>query len=817
METFWQDLKFGLRSFARQPGFAAVVTLILALGIGANTAVFNYVYSLLLARLPVPEAERVVRVFGSSPQAGRTDVFSYPDYVDLRDRNRSFQALAVRRDANVSLSTVGNAENAYGELVSGNYFAVMGIPAVLGRALTPEDDVAPGSYARVVISYGLWQRRFGGSSDAVGRTLHLNGYPYTIVGVMPAGFLGSHPVAPADFWIPVMMYQQIRTGHARKQDIYNRGWGWLSAAGRLKKGVTLAQAEEDLRRLSREMEKENPDQNRDVTFVLYPARALPEEMQRGASGMLGFCLAVTGVLLLVVCANIAAMLLARSVLRNREVAIRLALGAGRARLVRQWLTESVLYAVPGGVAGVLVSMWTTEALANLVPRQLAGFSPEVHMDAQVLGFAAAVTVLTGILVGLVPALRASRADLTNSLKEGGAAAGARHAGRMHSIFVVAQSAACLTLLVVAGLLLRSLHNSNTFQPGFRTENLLLTALDLERHGYDARRARIFYEELRERLRALPGVENATYATTVPLGFGQDSMGIQIAGQTPPPGRSTFSIPYNVVGPEYFSTMGIPLVAGRAFNERDLAPGAQPVVVINSTMAHRFWPDENPVGKSVRDGTAGPFLEIIGVARDISYYSLGEAPRPFLYRAAGGAFEDSLIVHVRARGDAAALAPAVRKEVEALDASVAAQGTMTFTEMRSLALLPSHAMATVAGLFGALVLVLTALGLYGLVSYSVSRRTREIGIRMALGARPADVLQLELRRGMTQAFVGLALGLAAAAGAAHLLESKLFGLTPLDPATYIAGSLLLLAVALLACALPARRAARVDPMVALRYE
>jgi predicted permease len=800
----------------KQPGFAGVVTLIVALGIGANTAVFSYVSSLFFAPLPIAEPERVVRVFGSSKEGGNTDVFSYPDYLGLRDRNRSFEALAVHRFVSVNLSAGGEAENAKGELVSGNYFSVMRIRPALGRVLTPEDDEAPGSHARLVISYGIWQRRFGGASDAVGRTLHLNGFAYSVVGVAPPEFRGSHPVEPADFWVPVMMYQQIRTGGARKNDIYKRGWGWLTASARLRPGISQAQAADELLRISRDMEKEHPKELRGVTFVTYPARALPEQSQKTVGGVLGFSLAVTGVLLLVACANIAAMLLARVAQRNREMAIRLSLGAGRGRLMRQWLTESVLWAAPGGAAGLLLSLWTTDALGRLIPTELVGVSPEISADSRVLAFALVATTMTGLLIGLIPALRAGRANLSIALKEGGAAGGERHTGRMHGAFVVVQSAACLILLIVAGLLVRSLSNSWSFHPGFRTDNLLLANMDIGRNNYTEDSGRAFYEQLRQSLRTIPGVESVSYATTVPLGFGQDSMGVQIPGHTPPAGRHAFSISYNIVGPAYLSTMGIPLVAGRGFDERDAEKGAQPVVVINETMARRFWGNESPVGKSFR--ISGGFdVEIIGVARDIKYYSLGELPRPFIYGSVGQFYEGSLILHVRTRSDAAAFAQPLRRAVAALDANVATYSTMTFAEMRSFALFPARAMAAVASIFGGLVLVLTALGVYGLVSYSVSQRTREIGIRMALGARRGDVLTLELRRGMFLVVLGLLAGSAAAAGVSQLVKSQLFGVSPLDPATYLLSAVLLTVVGMAACLVPARRAMRVQPMQALRYE
>jgi putative ABC transport system permease protein len=818
LDALGQDLRYAARGLSREPGFTAVVALIVALAVGANTAVFTFFSTFFLRPLPVPEAHRLVRVFNGGPHGTQTNVFSYPDYLDLRNRSRVFDGLAVSRHVFASLATDGPAENATGELVSGNYFATLHVSASQGRVLTAQDDLAPGSFARVVISGELAGRRFGGAELAVGRSLRLNGYPFTVVGVMAPSFPGTHPVAPADFWAPIMMYKQVRGGAASKLDIYSREWGWLSATGRLKPGVTPQQVADDLARVSRELQREQPRADGDLAFVARPARALPDESQATAGRVLSFSLAVTGVLLLVACANLGAMLLARSARRARELAVRRSLGASRSRLLRQGLVESLLLALPGGAGGLLLGAFCARALSRLVPAQLGRLAPELALDARVAAFALLTTVLTSLAIGITPALRGAASKLSSVLKDGGLAGSARRTGRLHAAFVVVQTAACLTLLVVAGLLLRSLRNSSSFDPGFRTDHLLLSDVDVSRLGYSVARTAAFYDALRQRVLGLPGVAHAAYASTVPLGLGMDTVGLEFPGQVAPSGLRYFSIAYNVVGQDYFGTMGIPLVAGRGFDAQDVQAGAGRVAVVNQTLARRFWPGLDPLQASFRmAGPAGQTVRVVGVARDIAYFAPGEAPRPYVYLnptdGAGGA----VTLQVRTRGDVANLGASLREEAAALDPNAVVFDTMSFGDLRAVTLFPARAMSLVAGVFGALVLLLTALGVYGLVSYSVSRRTHEIGIRVALGASRRSVLVLELGRGLRLTALGVAIGLVAAAGAGRLIASQLFGLRPLDPPTLAAGVLLLVGVSLTASYAPARRATRIDPVEALRYE
>ena len=815
MDTLFQDLRFGARTLLKRPGFALVAVVTLALGIGANTAIFSLVNALLLRPLPVGTPERVVRLYGASAER-QFDVFSYANYQDLRDRTpQVFAGLAAHQYAAASVNTGAGARTTPGELVTGNYFDVLGVGAAQGRVLAPADDVTEGAHPVVVISAGLWRRDFGGAANVVGQKLYLNGQPFTVVGVMPADFKGSYESFPTEFWAPMAMYEQVRP---RGVALTTRGWGWLNGTGRLKEGVTIAQAQAEVERVTAQLRQDYPPVNRDLQFRLYPASALPEQYRQSAAGLLGFFMAVVGLVLLTACANIASILLARVVTRRREIAVRQSLGATRGRLVRQWLTESLLLTLVGGAAGLLVAVWLSDGLLTLIPPDFADFTPGARLDARVLAFTFLVSVVTGLVCGLLPALRAGRMEIGAVLKdEGPGASGSLHRSRLQQAFIVGQVAVSLLLLVVAGLLLRSLRATESFDPGFRTDNLLLARLDLRPLRYTEQQGRAFYQQLSERLKALPGVAGVTYAAVVPLGSDRESTGFIIPGQRPPSGSKAFSLANNVVGPDYFNTMGIPIVRGRGFDQHDTEQGARPVVVINETMARRFWPNADALGQFIQVGGTDIRPEIVGIARDIKYYSLGEPPQAYVYVSAAQNYTPGLIVHLRTTGDPQALARALRHEVEALDPNVPVNELTTFAELRRGPLFANRAMAAISTLFGLLALTLTAVGLYGVMTYSVSQRTREIGIRVALGAQRADIFKLIVGRGLLLALIGIGFGLAAAFALTRLLSSLLFGVSATDPLTFASVASLLALVALLACHLPARRATKVDPMVALRYE
>lgn len=814
MNNLMQDVRYAARVLAKAPAFTAVAVLTLALGIGANTAVFSFMNSLFFRPLPAADPDRIVRVTGANGDS-RFDVMSYPSYLDIRDRTQSFAGIAGHTPITVSFGMGGEPENLSGEMVSGNYFTVQGVRAMQGRTLTADDDVSIGAHPVVVISHALWRRAFGGAHDTVGRTIYLNGHAFNVIGILPPEFQGTYSAMAAHIWAPMAMHNQVRPRGGRS--LQTRGWEWMMATARLRPGVERAQAQQELDRLAQQMRQEKL-LDKDSGFAAHPARSLPEDFYSGATKILTGLLVVVTLVLLVACANIASVMLARLASRRREIAIRQSLGATRARLARQWLTESVLLAAGGGALGLLLAMWISDALLRLVPEQLTQFSPQMSADGRVLAYTLGVTLLTSIAFGLFPAFRAGRLDLAGAMKEEGAStAGGYHKSRLFGAFIVGQVAASLVLLAAAGLLLRSLHNASLFNPGFATQDLLVASVDLNPHGYTEARGRAFWEQALGRVRNLPGVQGATFAQVTPLGFSRESRGFDIPGHTPPEGRKYFSLAINVVGPEYFRVMGIPLVAGREFDERDVRAGAAPVIVINETMARKYWPNENPVGKSIVDLGTKAAMQIIGVARDIKYYSMDEAPRSYVYASFGQFYSTPMTLHVRASTNAAALPQLIKQQVAALDPAIAVYEAMPFDQLRMLPLAPTRAMAISGSAFSLLALILTAVGMYGIVSYSVSQRTQEMGVRMALGAQRVDILRLIIGRGLTLTAIGVVLGCVLAVATTRFMQALLFGVSPADPATLAGVGALLVAVALIACYVPARRASRVDPIVALRYE
>ncbi len=817
LQTLIQDLRFSFRNFARRPGLVLMSTLVLALGIGANTGIFSFVEALFLRPLDIPQPDRLVRVFAS-----QYDTMSHPNFLDLREGAQSFQELSAHQQASVNFGTgEGGVEPIQAEVVSGNFFQMLGVQALFGRTLQPEDDITPGAHPVVVVSHRLWQRRLGGDRSAVGKAVYINGNRFTVAGVAPAGFRGSYEAYPVELWAPTMMYDQMRP---RGVAITRRGWGWLNATGRLKPGVSLAQAQGELQGLASALEQDHPRMNAGLTFQVLPAGRFPESLQQALTGVMGFFMAVVGLVLLVACGNVASMLMARAAQRRREIAVRLSLGARRARLLRQWLTESLLLSMLGALGGVVVAVWVRSGLESLRPPGFQNFASGAQLDASVLGFALLLSIATAFLFGILPAWRATGAGIAGILQEESVSSSAgRRGSRLLNAFVVGQVAVSALLLVASGLLLRSLQQSAAFDPGFDSDRILLSEIDLRLHGYSPAQADGFYRQLKQRLENRPQVHSAAYASVVPLGFSWDSRQLVIPGHEPPEGRSGFSMGFNQVSAGYFEAMGIRLLLGRSFADLSASEipsqgGSQaPIpVIINQTMASRFWPGTSAIGQRVRDGSNGPWAVVIGVAEDIRYRSLGEDPQPYVYLPYIGS---PLVrtLHVRSQGDPEPLKPLLQQEIEGLDAQVAPRQLLSMAELRALPLFPSRAMAAVSAVFGIVTLLLTATGLYGLVSYTVSQRTFEIGVRMALGADPRRVWLRVTAQGMRLALLGLAMGLLGGWGTAQLLSGLLFGVGSTDPATYAAVSLTLLTAALLACALPARLASRVDPLQALRCE
>jgi len=676
------------------------------------------------------------------------------------------------------------------------------------------------------LSYGLWQRRFGSDPSVVCQTVSLNGHPVTVIGVAREGFTGLIRGLSIDLWVPLMMQPQLMPG---LDLLKNRGTRGLKIIGRLKPGVSVEPAQANVRLLGQQLHKAYPDNWRNFRGEARVVSVLPESQSRvfpeargPVLGFMGLLMAVVGLVLLIACANVANLLLGRATARRKEMAIRLSLGASRLRLMCQLLTESLLLSVLAGAAGVLMAAWATDLLMAFQPPLPVTLALDLGLDHRVLGFTLGLSLVTGVLFGLAPALHASKAELVVALKDEGAGAprGYRRS-RLRSLLVISQVAVSLLLLIGSGLFLRSLANAHAIDPGFDPENVLLVSVDLGLQGYSEAKGKLFFEQLQERLKALPQVQSTSTAYSLPLGLGGGRTGIAMEGYQPSPGED-MEIHFNVVGPGYFETMRIPIVRGRSFTEQDRG-GAPGVVIVNEAVARRYWPGQDAIGKHMSwgwvqdEGQQTYPLEVIGIAKDGKYVTLGEDPRPFVYFPHLQNYEAAMTVLVRTAGNPKSLVDAVRNELRTLDPHLPAFDIKTLTEHLGVTLLPVRMAATLLGLFSVLALVLAAVGIYGVVSYSVSQRTHELGIRLALGAQARDVLKLVIAQGMSLTLIGVAMGLAAAFGVTRFLTFLLYGISPTDPLTFAGISVLLAAVALLASYVPARRATKVDPMVALRYE
>jgi predicted permease len=818
MSTLWQDLRYGIRMLRKSPGFTAVAVVSLALGIGINTSIFSLVNAVLIRPLPsVREPERLV--WFSAPA-------SYPNFEDYRAQAQVFDAMTAANGTNeFSLQTGGEPELVRGEFVTADYFRVLGVEAARGRTFIEEDEQTPTPV--VVISDNLWRTRYGADRSLVGRDIHINGMAFKVVGVAPKDFIGTEVGLKRELWLPLAMYTQLNpslSGEAEGAEqtdmLRRRNTHWLNVVARLKDGVTREQAESAVMTIAARLNETYRNRNRQeallsVRLIKFSGGIDPRD-RADALPFAGLSMAVVALVLLIACANVASLLLARAALRQRETAVRQALGASRFRLVRQWLTESLLLSMLGGTAGLLLAMWTTDLI-----RHYASATPLAHLDLgldkAVLAFTSIVSVATGIIFGLAPALQVSRPDLTTALKgDGAAGAGTTHRrSRLRRAFVVAQVTLSVVLLIGAGLFLRSMRGAQSIDPGFRVDKGLTVPIDLGLMRYTKERGLTFYEELQARVSAQPGVESASVMQFVPLGFSFAQREIIREGATREDG--SLGTGYNVVGADYFKTMGIALVRGREFTSED-REGAPPVVVVNETLARRLWPNEDAVGKRVNlEGGAGAFAEVVGVARDGKYASLGETARPFVYEPMLQSYNPRMTLVVRTKEDPRGVAGAVKTQLRALEPKLPVAEAKTLSEQVALSLFPARVAAWLLGSFGLLALVLAGVGIYGIVAYSVSQRTHEIGVRLALGATGRDVLRMVVGEGLRVVALGIALGLALALAATRLVASFLYGVSATDFATFTVIPLLLAAVALLASYIPARRAARVDPMTALRYE
>jgi predicted permease len=814
METLWQDLHYGVRMLRKSPGLTAVAVITLALGIGANTAIFSLVNTVLLRPLPVARPERVVEVSLVRKNSAFTN-FSYPLYIDFRDRNDVLEGMAAYRFAPMSLSREGNNERVWGYLASGNYFDVLGVRAFKGRMFTQEEDRVPDANPVAVVSHGCWQRRFGGDPDLVGKTILINGHRFTVVGIAPANFSGTVLIFTPEIWVPIMTAKQIEPG---SNWLDSRGSGVLFTFGRLKPGVSEAQVQASLNALLASLAPEYPQypQLAATRIQLMPPGLVLPFLRNQTLSFAWVLMATVGLVLLIACTNLANLLLARATGRRKEIAVRLALGASRSRLVRQLLTESVLLALAGGAVGWLLALWMIDLVTAFKPPVDFALAIDLKVDWRVMLFTLITSFVTGVLFGLAPAWQATKPDLVAALKDESSAAGYRRS-RLRNGLVVAQVALSLVLLVAAGLIVRSLQQVQTVGPGFEIEHTVTASVDLNLQGYNGPRGREFYKQLIARVDALPGVQSASLINYLPLNLDRSSASVYVEGQAPTRGADTPDVQCNNVWPRYFETMGIPLLQGRDFTMQD-DPQSPRVVIINKTFARRFWPGQNPIGKRLRRGGPDqPLWEVIGVAKDGKYWSLGEDPQPFFYVPMVREYRSNAALVVRTTGDPRGLIHAIRRAVQQLDANLPVYDAKTMSEHMRLSLFPLRTGAWFAGSFALLALALAGLGIYGVMAYAVSQRTREIGIRMALGAQASNVLKLIVRQGMTLALIGLIIGLAGAIALTRLMSSVLYGVSANDLVTFAAVTLLLALVVLIACYVPARRATKVDPMVALRYE
>jgi len=813
MGEWIKDFRYASRQLIRNPGFTLAAIICLSLGIGANTATFSLADSLLFRMPEVREPERLVRLFVEWSSGLKFGSFSFPDYLDVRDHSGVFAGLIAESLLPLHLSAGDRNERIAGSIVSGNYFSELGIKIPLGRGFSPEEDRTPGTHPVTVIGHGIWQRRFGANPDIIGNSLVLNGQPYTVIGVAPEGFQGTNIGIAPELWVPMMMQEQLRPGRSQMQ---NRGNHWIGfITGRLKPGVTLSQARSALAAFMRGLEEQYPGSNTGKTVVVYPeSEASLHPMLRGTFvGFMALMFAVVGLILILACANVAGLLLARMAARRREFGIRMALGCGRGRLVRQLLAESMVLSGLAGVLGLLLGISLIRLLETLRPPTDIPIRLSVAIDWRVLGFTALAAVLTGILFGLAPALSAVHQNLIPALKEGSYAEHGRTSG-LRKLLVVGQVALSFTLLVAAGLTVHSLQNAHNLDPGFDPENLLIAGTDLPLQGYTEETGRIFYRSLRERIERLPGVVAVGLGRTIPLNLSSSQTAVVPEGYSTPPGSNNPSIDYNIVDHGYFAAMGIPVLRGRGFTVRDDAD-APPVLMVNESFAKRFWPDRNPIGRKVRASGPGSEFEVVGVVKDGKYFSLGEDPKPFMYFSHAQRYAGDMILHVRSAGAPGALLPAVRREIGALDRQLPVSDLRTMKAALGFALLPARLAAQAVSAFAFLALLLAATGLYGVMAYRVSQGSREIGVRMALGARPKDVQAWVVRKGMRLALLGLAAGLAGGLALAQLMSGLLYGISPVDPFSFGASLLVLSGVALAACYVPARRATRVDPMRVLR--
>ena len=807
LTDFLHDLRYALRMQLKNPSFTIIAVIALALGIGANTAIFSVVNTVLLRPLPYKDPERLVMVWEDASKYGYPrDTPAAANYADWRDQSQAFEGMAAIADESFNLTGAGDPERLEGRRVSANLFPMLGVEPQIGRVFSASED-QPGSNRVVLLSYGLWQRRFGGDSNIVGQSLTLNGESHIVVGVMPARF--QFPSSDDQAWVPIAL---------TPEQAANRKRHYLQVVARLKPGVTLAQAQTEMSTIATRLQQQYPQSNADLGAVV---TSLHEHLVGDIKPALLILLGAVGLVLLIACANVANLLLARAAVRQKEIAVRVALGARRLRLVRQFLTESVLLSTLGGIVGLVIAYTGLLLLRTFIPENISQ-AREISIDLKVLGFTLFVSVLTGVIFGLAPAIQAVRFNQSETLKEGGRDAATGASGkRLRSVLVMAEVAISLVLLIGAGLLINSFMRLRNVDPGFRADNLLTMKIVLPEPKYrEFERRQAFYTDLIQRVESLAGVKSAAVTTNLPLYRQGNSISVRIEGRPdPPPGQEQIVVT-RIISPRYFDTMTIPLLSGRNLTDQDMATSPN-VAVISEAMARRFWPNEDPVGKRFAGGRVRSdedWINVIGVVKDVRQFELTAEPRPQMYisyRQAGFFAPRDLVVKTDV--DPSSMAATVRKAVWEIDKDQPVSDIRTMEEILAESIARQRFSMLLLAIFAGVALVLAGVGIYGVMSYSVAQRTHEIGIRMALGAQTGAVLKLAVGHGMKLVIAGIVIGLIAAFALTRLMSTLLFGVTATDPTTFTLISLLLIAVAAVASYTPARRATKVDPIIALRYE
>ena len=816
MSNLLQDCKYGLRVLRKSPGFVAIAILTLALGIGANTTIFSWINSTLLNPVPgLSRASEVVSLTLSKP-GDNPFPFTYPDLEAMRDGQQSFTGIAACSFVQMSLKAKSRPERISGMVASANYFDVLGVRPIVGRGFLPEEDTKPGGAPVAVISYRLWQTHFGANPNIVGQTIDINQHPYTIVGVTPAVFQGSQTGVRTEIWVPIMMEAQL---NELGDLLHDHHQFWLLGFGRLKPGVMLEQAQQEMTLRLKPEARAYPEEHKGHDNVtVYPLWRNPFGLNQFLSTLLPALMCLAGLVLLLACVNVANLMLVRAVGRRREIAIRMALGVSRWRLVRQLLVESLILSLAGGAVALLITLWTRGTLMTFMPvTEDVPLSLTIAADRTVLLATLVVSVLTAMIFGILPALRSSGLAPAGVLKEEtGSASGTLRKARLASGLVVAQIGLSLLLLICAGLFIRSFRSAQQINPGFNPRKVLIASYDLFTAGYSDASGAEFDRQLVARLETLPGVQSVALSDRVPLGFGGGSTSVKPEGYISPANES-METQAAIITPNFFQTMQIPLVKGRDFTLQQDNRGSQRAAIVSEAFANRYWPKQEPLGKQLNSDFTHEWFKVVGVARDTKVTGLNEKPTPFVYLPLYQIYRANMMINARVAGDPLTFSNAIEKTAHELNPELVVYDVTTLELRAQFASFGQRVAGSFVGAFGLLALALAAVGIYGVTSYTTRQRTHEIGIRVTLGATKQDVLRLVLGHGLRLTLAGVALGLILSLVLTRFLSGLLLGVTSTDALTFSSVAILLCAVALFACFLPARRATRVDPIVALRYE